>query len=259
LLRRLAKPRQRGYVGYSLLAGRTRNRPLRASAAAIAVLAIAAPGAFAAPEALAQDRTVDVVGDASVTARNDTADVSFHVTTRAKKASVALAHNSARMRSVIAAIKARGIPANDIRTDQVSLSQIRVKISKRHHRRIYRAANGVRVTIRQVAKTGAVITAAVDAGATGFGNVDLSYSKADELYRQALGDAFDEAKAKAQTLSDHAGATLGDALHISEGFDQFESDVRAPSQSATGSSTVTPVQPGTTTVFAEVSVTFALE
>jgi uncharacterized protein YggE len=235
-----------------LLAGRTRNRPLRASAAAIAVLAIAAPGAFA------QDRTVDVVGDSSVTARNDTAKVSFRVTTRARRASVALAHNSARMRSVIAAIKARGIPADDIRTNTVSLSQFRIKVSKGHHRRMYRASNGVRVTIRQIAKTGRVITAAVDAGATGFDSVDLSYSKADELYRQALGDAFDEAKAKAQELADHAGATLGDALHISEGFDQFESDVRQPSQSATGS-TVTPVEPGTTTVLAEVSVTFALE
>jgi uncharacterized protein YggE len=194
-----------------LLPGRTRNQPLRASAAAIAVLAIAAPGAFAAPEAFAQDRTVDVVGDSSVTARNDTADVSFRVTTRAKRASVALAHNSARMRSVIAAIKARGIPADDIQTNSVSLSQVRIKVSKGHHRRIYRASNGVRVTIREIAKTGRVITAAVDAGATSFGSVDLSYSKADELYRQALGDAFDEAKAKAQELADHAGATLRSA------------------------------------------------
>lgn len=239
----------------SLLAGRTRTRTLRASVAAIAVLAVAAPGAAAQTE-----RTVSVVGDASVTAPNDTAKLSFRVTTRARRAQVALDNNSARMRRVIAAVKAKGIPAADIETQHVSLSRVRVKVRKGVHRRIYRASNGVRVTVRQIGRTGVVIQAAVNAGATSFSGADLSASNVEDLYRDALGRAFDEARAKAQELAERAGATLGPALTISEGSAQFDSCC-AHQQNATsgGVSRPAPIEPGTTTVFAEVSVTFALE
>ncbi|MFL5781345.1 MAG: SIMPL domain-containing protein [Thermoleophilaceae bacterium] len=233
------------------MAGRTRNRPLRASAAAIAVLAIAAPGAFA------QARTVSVVGDATATATNDTASFNLRVTTRAKQAAVALNRNSARMRRVVAAVKAQGIPAADIETQQVSLSRVRVKTRKGQHRHVYRASNSIGVTVRQVGKTGTVIGAGVNAGATGVGGVELSSSQSRQLYRQALGDAFDDAKAKAQELADRAGATLGDAQTITEGFQEVDS---GNEQSAVGfPASGPPIEPGTTKIFAEVSVTFALE
>jgi uncharacterized protein len=238
----------------SLLAGRTRTRTLRASAAAIAVLAIAAPGAAAQTE-----RTVSVSGDASVTAPNDTARLSFRVTTRARRASVALGNNSARMRRVIAAIKAQGIPAADIETQHVSLSRVRVKVRKGVHRRIYRASNGVRVTVRQIGRTGAVIQATVNAGATSFSGADVSSSKVEGLYIDALGRAFDEARAKAQELAERAGATLGPALTISEGSAEIDSCCRQNATSGSGRPGAPPFEPGTTTVFAEVSVTFALE
>lgn len=235
----------------SLLAGRTRNQPLRASAAAIAALAIAAPGAFAA------DRTVTVVGDATATAPNDTAAFTLRVATRSRQAAVALNRNSARTRRVIAAVKAQGIPAADIQTQQVSLSRVRVKTRNGGHRRVYRATNGIGVTVRKVGRTGAVIGAAVNAGATSVSNLNLSSSKSRTLYRQALGDAFDDAKAKAQELADRAGATLGSAQTITEGFDEFSSGDQSYAAPQAGSSA--PIEPGTTDIFAEVTVTFALE
>jgi uncharacterized protein YggE len=250
----LAKTRHRGYVGYSLLTGRTRTRTLRASAAAIAVLAIAAPGAFAQTA----DRTVTVVGDATATAPNDTARLAFHVTNRARQANVALDRNSARTRKVIAAVKAAGIPAADIETEHVGLSRLRIKTKHGHHRHVYRATNSIRVTVRQIGKTGRVIEAAVNAGATGFSGADLSSSKAEVLYREALGDAFDEAKAKAQELADRAGATLGPAQTISEGFDEFNTGNQQNAANGNAQAGV-PIQPGRTEVFAEVTVTFALE
>ncbi|HKP89644.1 MAG TPA: SIMPL domain-containing protein [Thermoleophilaceae bacterium] len=202
---------------------------------------------------------MSVTGDATRTARNDTARLQFRVTTRARTAANALDRNSARMGRVIAAIKAQGIPAADIETQHVSLSRVRIRISKGHHRHVYRAANAVRVTVRSVPKTGAVIQAGVDAGATGFSGPDLSYSKAEDLYRAALGDAFDEARAKAQELADRAGATLGPAVTITEGSDEFSNGGNQQNATSGGGGRVTPIEPGTTTVFAEVSVTFALE
>ena len=52
----------------------------------------------------------------------DRAQVSFGVSTDAKTASAALRANAAEMTKVIAAVKAQGIAAADIRTELVSLS-----------------------------------------------------------------------------------------------------------------------------------------
>jgi uncharacterized protein YggE len=182
--------------------------------------------------------------------------MTFRVATRAREPSVALDRTSARMRRVIAAVKAEGIPAADIKTGGVGLSRIRIKTRNGHHRRIYRAVNSIRVTIRHVQTTGDVIQAAVEAGATSFSGIHLSSSKADELYRNALGDAFDDARVKAQILADHAGATLGAAQEITEGADAFNNGNQ---QQATSGSVGTPIEPGTTEIFAHVTVTFALE
>jgi uncharacterized protein len=157
---------------------------------------------------------------------------------------------------VIAAVKAQGIPAADIETQQVGLSRVRIKTKNGHHRRVYRAVNSIGVTVRKIGKTGAVIQAGVDAGATGFGGVDLSSSRTDALYREALGDAFDEARAKAQELADRASATLGAAQQITEGFNEFNSGDQTFAAPSAGSP---PIEPGTTEIFAEVTVTFALE
>jgi hypothetical protein len=199
---------------------------------------------------------VTVVGDATATAPNDTAAFTLRVATRSARAATALSRNSARSLRVIADVKARGIPAADIRTQQVSLSRVRVKTANGKHRRVYRAQNSIGVTVRQIGKTGAVIGAAVDAGATGVGGLELSSSKSRDLYRQALGDAFDDARAKAQELADRAGATLGDAQTINEGFDEFSS---GDTTFAAPQANAEPIEPGTTEIFAEVTVTFALE
>jgi uncharacterized protein YggE len=115
------------------------------------------------------------------------------------------------------------------------------------------------VTVHQISKTGAVIQAAVDAGATSFSGVDLSSSKVEDLYRQALGLAFDEARAKAQELADRAGATLGPAITITEGSPDFDTCCGNQQNAVSGNVAVPPIAPGTTTVSAEVTVTFALE
>ena len=200
-----------------------------------------------------------VTGDATSVAQNDTARLTFRVKTQARQATTALDRNAARMHRVVAAIKARGITAANIRTQDVGLSRVRIKIGKHRHRHVYRAVNGVRVTIRPVEKTGAVIDAAVHAGATSVGDIDLSFSKARELYRDALGDAFDDAKAKAQELADRADATLGPAQTIDEGFQEDNTFSAPQARAPAGGTAPTPIEPGTTSVFAEVTVTFALE
>jgi uncharacterized protein YggE len=237
----------------ALLAGRTRTRPLRASAAAIAALAIAAPGASAADSA--SPPSISVVGHASKRAANDTARLRFGVVSEGRTALLALNRNSARARNVVKAIRSQGIRAADIRTETVSLDRVRVK--RKHHptRTFYRATNRVVVTVRAIGLTGTVIGAAVAAGATGVSGLEFSTSKEDDLYLQALASAFDKAKAKAELLARRAGVTLGPPLQIEEGSPLVTSNGFTPPEAA---DVGVPIQPGTATVGADVTVIFAI-
>jgi uncharacterized protein len=226
-------------------------RTLRVSVAAIAVLAVAAPGAVAA-DAVAPP-SITVVGHASRTAANDTARVRFKVVTSAPTAVLALGRNSARARSVLKAIKAQGVAPADIKTQQVSVDRVRVKPKNRPAHVFYRATNSVVVTVRKLRTTPKVIDAAVAAGATGVSGVEFSTSKLDALYLGALSGAFDNAKAKAQLLANRAGVVLGKPLQIEEGTDF----IGVPS-SGGGQSLGPPIQAGTSTVEADVTVVFAI-
>ena len=89
--------------------------------AVLAVLVAGATRAGGAPSAAPQHSIV-VAGLGTVSARPDRAQLSFGVSSDAKSASAALRANGAEMTKVIAALKAQGIAAADLRTDLVSLS-----------------------------------------------------------------------------------------------------------------------------------------
>jgi uncharacterized protein len=217
-------------------------------AAAIAVLAVAAPGTAAAAG------TITVVGHASRIAANDTAQLRFSVVSRGPTAVSALNRNSARARRVVQAVKAQGIPAADIKTEDVSLTRVREKRKHQPDRVFYRARNSIKVTVRVIGRTAKTIDAAVRAGATSVSGVDFSTSTKNALYMQALSAAFDDAKAKAQLLADRAGVTLSTPVQIDEGVQQI-SGYTDPLAGYPASGAA--IEPGTSTVKAEVTVVFA--
>jgi uncharacterized protein YggE len=219
------------------------------------VLAVAAPADAQAPSG---QRTIAVVGNASVTAPNDTATVSFGVTTRHSTATGALADTSARTRRVLDALAAQGIAKADIQTQTVGLGRTVRRTGKHRRKRrvVYTASNSVDVTVHDVSKTGAVIQAAVDAGATRVSGVEFSASNSEGLYDKALGLAYDNARSKAAALAERAGMTLGDPISIQEGQqDVFAVPDQAQSAPAAGAP---PIEPGTATVTAIVTVVFAM-
>ena len=219
------------------------------------VLAAAAP---AGAQTAAGQRTITVVGNASVTAPNDTATVSLTVTTRHGTATRALADTSGRTRRVLDALAAQGIAKDDIQTETVDLARTVRRTGKHRRKRrvVYRASNSVDVTVHDVSKAGAVIQAAVDAGATGVSGVEFSASNSEGLYDQALGLAYDDARSKAAALAARAGMKLGDPISIQEGQQDFftETDFAQSAPAATGP----PIEPGTATITALVTVVFAM-
>lgn len=181
-----------------------RTLPAGAVAATIALAAFAGPASAAA--------TLTVVGEASRTARPDMAVISTGTLTTAKTADEALAANSKAVTEVIAVLKAAGIEARDIATSNFSI-QPQFSYPQPPAREVpkligYEVRNGVRVTVRDLAKLGPLLDKVIQAGANQSSGLDFRLSSADELEQEARVASVKDAMAQAKTMAEAAGMKL---------------------------------------------------
>ena len=181
----------------------------------------------------------------------DRAELSFGVESKGSSARSALSANAAEMRRVIAALKAAG--ATDVKTQYVSLSP---QYNEKSEAQGFVATNTVSATIKELAKAGAVIDAAVNAGANQVYGPSLSHGDQDALYRQALKAAVANARANAQVLASAANVSLGRVTTIVEGGGAPQPIPFAAADKAMAEST--PIEPGTQQTSANVTVTFSV-
>lgn len=234
-------------------------RLVRIGALAALLLAAVALGGAARPEraeSAAGDTTkgITVTGTGTITAVPDRADFSFGVTTQGRTASAALNANGTEMRRVIAALRSAGVAQEDIQTQQVSVFP---RTSSDGEEIVgYTASNTVSARIRDLDRSGAVIDAAVGAGANQVMGPALTRSDRNDLYRDALRAAFANARAKAQALAAAAGVTLGRATNLVESGGPVPLPIAESARA--GAPADTPVEPGTQELQATVTVTFAI-
>ena len=222
-----------------------------AAAAAVLGLGGSAGAAGQAEAAASTGRTITVTGSGAAVAMPNRVAFSFGVTTQAKTASGALNGNNAEMRKVIAAIKKAGVAAKDIQTSSVSLSP---RYSQSGEDIVgYVASNTVNASIKGVSRAGAVIDAAVGAGANQVFGPTFTRSDEAVLYRRALSAAVGAARAKAQTLAGAARVRLGPVRSIVE-----SSAGPVPIAEKAAAAADTPIEPGTQRIEASVTVEFAL-
>ncbi len=201
-------------------------------------------------------RRVTVSGMGRVESVPDVATFSFGVSSRSSTAKEALESNSAEMRDVIAALRTAGVPGKDLRTEQVSLTP---QFDENGRTVVgYTAMNSVSAKVDELEHAGAVVDAAVQAGANQVSGPALSRDDQAGLYAKALGNAVDEARRKAEALADASGASVGRALTIVEqgtgGGPEPMYEARA-----LASDFSTPIEPGTKQIQAHVTVTFELQ
>jgi uncharacterized protein YggE len=196
---------------------------------------------------------ITVNGTGTVRAVPDQATFSFGVESQAASAEAAVAANNTAVQAVIDAIKGAGIPASDIQTQQVSVSP---RYSEDGQKIVgYSASNTVNVTIRDLAKVSAVVTAATNAGANQVYGPNLTVSESSALYQQALAKALDDARAKASALAKAAGLSLGRVTNIVEGASV--TPLPATDAAAAGDKGV-PIEPGQQEIQATITVTYAI-
>ena len=216
---------------------------------AVALAGVLRPEGAQAVESEPAPDTVSVTGTGVVLAVPDRAQVSAGVETRAPTAKAALAANAAAMRKVLAALEGKG--GKNVTTQTVSLSS---SFDDQGQPNGFVASN-VASAITTLGGAGPLIDAAVAAGANTVYGPSLSRSDADELYKQALTRAVDDARERAGILAKAAGRSLGRVTAISEAS---SAPIPLAEKAANAAADSTPVVSGPQETAAMVSVTFAL-
>lgn len=221
------------------------------------------PQGAAAEETLNQPY-VRVIGSGTVTAAPDEAVLTVGVQTRAATAEEAVKDNGPKMQAVMEALKKQGIAAADMQTQGYHVQEeYDYSREGQPKPRGYVVTNQLKVTVKQVARVGAVIDAAVKAGANQVYGVmfRLSEEKEVQVAQEALQAAFKQAGAKARTLAAQAGGQLGRVLAVDEQLGQspiIYRDAAMPSAESAAGDASAAIAVGEMEYTAQVSVTYQL-
>ncbi len=155
--------------------------------------------------------TITVSGTGSAKVTPDQAQVDLGVTAQAATAQAALADDSSKMQAVVTAIQGQGVAQADLQTTGLSLSPNYAGGGPDAAPKItgFQASNNVDVTLHGTTQVGAVIDAALAAGANQVGGVSFSTSQPQAAYAAAYKAAMADAQASAQALASAAGLQLG--------------------------------------------------
>ncbi|MFN4293950.1 MAG: SIMPL domain-containing protein [Thermoflexales bacterium] len=206
-------------------------------------------------------RTVTVAGVGRATASPDIARVTVGVDIVNARLSVALTEANRKMAAIMAALEKAGVAKKDIQTAEFNVfPQQAYGPSGPGPITGYRVINTVRVTVRNLDNTGAVLDAAINAGANSIQGLVFTIEDAKAIEEKARKDAMADAKAKATTLAGEAGAKVGRALTISEVTSSGgPAPVFVAAQAAEGFGGGASIAPGTQDVVIQVQVTYEIE
>lgn len=170
-------------------------------------------------------RTITVVGRGTVTITPDIATAHIGVETSGANVKDAIDDASETMEAVLEALTAAGLAERDIQTagfnvyaDRSSgpVPMIEGSRSTGAEGITYRVNNNVRVVIRDLDTVGAVIDAAVEAGANSIYGVNFGIDKPEDLASEAREEAIADALAKAEELAGLNGVEVGEVVSVSE-------------------------------------------
>jgi uncharacterized protein YggE len=202
------------------------------------------------------ERTVTANGTATVRTKPDQATLSLGVQTDATTAQEALSQNAQKMNAVFDALKQMGIGDADLATSELGLDPVWSNDGRTVTG--YQARNTVMVTLHDLSKVGPTIDAAVKAGANLAGGISFGLSDDNAGVNQALAQAVQNARAKADTMAAAADATVGEVVTIAESSAPGPLPYMAERAVYAAADTATPVNPGTVETQVSVTVVWSL-
>jgi hypothetical protein len=212
------------------------------------------------PAVAQKSRYITVQGTGTVTSVPDMARIVTGVTTRADSARDAVDRNSQAMAALLAVLKKSAIADEDVQTSNFNVSPFYDRYDRNRAREImgYQATNQVTVTVRKLARLGALLDAVVGAGSNRVSGVQFGIAKPEPLLDQARGSAVADAKRRAVLYAKAAGVTLGAVIRIEERGARLPQPRMFAAEAARSSRPV-PVAAGKQSLTVKVQMRFALD
>ncbi|HKJ93886.1 MAG TPA: SIMPL domain-containing protein [Longimicrobiales bacterium] len=227
----------------------------------VATLLLAAP--LAAQDSSAV-RTITVSATGHVERAPDRVVLAFAAETTGRTAAEASQANARVMDRVLRALTGVGVPKERIHTQRLGLQPqyAQQKPGDRSEPEIigYRAQNQVQVVLEAVDHAGAVVDAAVGAGANRVSGIWFELADRESARLEALRQAVSQARAEADAMAQALGETLGPVLSASTDASPEHPLLRAATTMAMSAAGRPPtdVEPGTIDVSATVHLVFLL-
>ena len=225
--------------------------------------AIALPAAALADDAAPPPRIV-VTGEGEAAVSPDMAIVTLTVMREAVTAREALTASNQAMAAVIDAMKEAGIAERDLQTSGFGIHPRYVypaNDGQPQEPRIqaYQVMNTLTVRVRDLARAGEILDRSVTLGVNQGGEIVFTSDDPTAALAEARKHAVEDAFAKARTLSEAAGTSLGKVLEISEqNFMPPPMPYAAKTMRMEAADAAVPVQSGENTYRVQVSISFSL-
>ncbi len=236
----------------------------------LAILAIAGAAGLLYWKAANPTETVSVSGSSVIKATPDTVTVYFTVETMGANAEDAKNNNSEVVDEVITNLVKIGLERKEIITENFNVYPDYSWENGRQVSKGYKATHSIKVELSstKMDKVGSVIDAGVDGGATiNYINFELSKDKENAYKAQALKEATQDARLKADSMASGLGKSVGEVKSVSAmdfGYSPWpiynnRGGMLMAETADAKAAVATNIQPGSQDVNAQVSVVFEIK
>lgn len=210
------------------------------------------------------EHSLSTTGQAELQVKPDTAQVRLGINLKAADAKSAQTQANQRLQGIVKALTGQGIAEDKIRTVAFNLQPEYRYDNGGAHLDGYRVYSTVEVTSTNLDGIGALVDAAIAAGANQVENVSFTLKDRDRYKQQAIDKALADARSKADAAAAKLGTSITGVRHvvISEGPGApppiaFERKMAQGAAAAPSGST--PVLPGSFDFQVSVQVEFSLK
>lgn len=202
--------------------------------------------------------TFQVQGEGRATIQPDIALVNVGVTGSGATVKAAQDQMNININKVTESIKAQGVGAQDIQTQNYSVNPNYDFNSGIQRINGYQASTNISIKIRDLNKANLVIDIATQNGANQVGGISFTSSDNSKAENEAREKAVADAKSKAESASKIAGFSLGRIINYSESFNGVTPPMPYRAEVALGSADnkATQVEPGTNEVVVNVILSY---
>ncbi len=165
----------------------------------------------------AQENTIEVSGDAEITVEPDEAEVRAGISIVKDTAEEAQNEANRVINAIVDSLKKKGY--ENIETERLNLREQRTWTKDEGSKIVgWRASQTLKIKTEELGKVGEIVDVCINNGANEINNIQFQLSEEEEqkYKKQALAEATKSAKAKAETIAESLGVSLGKIKTVSE-------------------------------------------